>query len=324
VTAVLDTTPDTAATDVAVAEPVASWPVRVGAFAIDVLVGLAVLVTLALVALMAPQRSSLWWVYTGAAVVVVLTVVVNRVVLPTRWGFSLGRAVFGIAVRTRDGAPVGIWRLLARDAAHLLDTAALFIGWLWPLWDRRRRTFADLLARTEVRPVPPPARDVRRWAAIAMVAATLLCAAAVGLSYWVVYRHEQAVDTTRAQITEQGPRIVEEVLSYQKDTLQQDFSRAQELTTEGYRPQLIAQQQAVQQSGIGSNVYYAVSSAVLSAAPDRASMLMAMQGQRGADAKDLKFITATVRVDFEKAPDGKWLVSNLTVLKKPMMNAQGQ
>ncbi|MEO3759832.1 RDD family protein [Mycobacterium sp. B14F4] len=323
-TAVLDTSPDTDATDVAVAEPVASWPARAGAFAIDVLVGVAVVATLALVALTAPQGSPLWWVYTAAAVAVVLAMVVNRVVLPTKWGFSLGRAVFGIAVRTRDGAPAGLWRLLARDAAHLLDTAALFVGWLWPLWDRRRRTFADLLLRTEVRPVPRPARDVRRWAAIAMVVATLMCAAAIGLSYWVVYRHEQAVESAREQITEQGPRIVEEMLSYQKDTLQQDFSRAQELTTEGYRPQLIDQQQAVQQSGIGSNAYYAVSSAVLSATPDRASMLMAMQGQRGADAKDLKFITATVRVDFEKAADGRWLVSNLTVLKKPMMNAQGQ
>lgn len=217
-----------------------------------------------------------------------------------------------------------MWRLLGRDAAHLLDTAALFLGWLWPLWDRRRRTFADLLLRTEVRPVPPPARDVRRWTAIALVVATLLCMVAVALSYAVVYRHERAVDDTRRQIAEQGPRIVEQMLSYQDQTLQQDFSNAQSLTTEAYRPQLIAQQQAVQQSGVVSNEYFAVSSAVLSATPDTASMLMAMQGQRGADAKDLKFITATVRVDFEQAPDGKWLVSNLNVLKKPMMNAQGQ
>jgi Mce-associated membrane protein len=324
VTAVLDTTPDEKARDVVAAEPVASWPARVGAFAIDVLVGLAVLATLAMAALTAPQGSSLWWVLTATAAAVVLLMAVNRLVLPTITGFSLGRAVLGIAVRTRGGEPVGVWRLLARELAHLVDTAALFVGWLWPLWDRRRRTFADLLARTEVRPVPPPARDVRRLAAMAMVVATVLCATAAGLSYWVVYRHERAVDTTRQQIAEQGPRIVEQMLSYQKDSLQQDFSRAQALTTESYRPQLIAQQQAVQQSGVASNEYFAVSSAVLSASPDRASMLMAMQGQRGADPKDLKFITATVRVDFEESSDGEWLVSNLTVLKKPLMNAQGQ
>ena len=75
------------------------------------------------------------------------------------------------------------------------------------------------------------------------------------------------------------------------------------------------------------NTRNAVSSAVLSTpeeTPDHASMLMAMQGQRGGDAKDLKFITATVRVDFDKSRDGQWRVANLTVLKKPQMNQAGQ
>ena len=69
-----------------------------------------------------------------------------------------------------------------------------------------------------------------------------------------------------------------------------------------------------------------MSSAVLSTPqpPDQMAMLMAMQGQRGADAKDLKFITATVRVDFEKSRDGQWRVANLTVLKKPQLNQGGQ
>jgi Mce-associated membrane protein len=62
---------------------------------------------------------------------------------------------------------------------------------------------------------------------------------------------------------------------------------------------------------------------VLSAEPDRAAMLMALQGQRGSDPKDLKFITATVRADFEKV-DGRWRVGSLTVLKKPQTNAPSQ
>jgi Mce-associated membrane protein len=170
--------------------------------------------------------------------------------------------------------------------------------------------------------VERPQRDVRRLTAAVLVAATLLCAAGVGLSYLVVYRHEQAIDTARQQIAEQGPRIVEQMLSFSKDTLQQDFSRAQSLTTDGYRPQLIAQQQAVQQSGANANEYWAVSSAllpVLPETPDHASMLIALQGQRGTDPKDLKFITATVRVDFERSRDGQWRVGNLTVLKQPAM-----
>ena len=167
---------------------------------------------------------------------------------------------------------------------------------------------------------------MRRPAALALVAATLLCAAGVGLSYLVVYRHDRAVDAARAQIAAEGPRIVEQMLSYGVDTLQQDFSHAQSLTTDAYRPQLIAQQQAVQKAGATKNEYWAVSSAVLLAAEtaDHMSMLLAMQGQRGIDPNDLKFITATVRVDFDKSRDGQWRVANLIVLKKPQMNQAGQ
>lgn len=323
-TLALDAPADSTAIDQAVVAPVASWSARVGAFAVDVLVGVATVVTLALVSLTAPLRSSLWWCYIAAIAVVVLLMAVNRLVLPAVTGFSLGRAAVGIAVTKRDGTRIGMWRLLIRDIAHLVDTAALFIGWLWPLWDRRRRTFADLLLRTEVRPAPRPERNVRKLTAIALLAAALVCATAIAVNYFVVYRHERAVDATKQQIAEQGPRIVEQMLSYQKDTLQEDFSKAQALTTDGYREQLIAQQQAAQKAGVTSNEYWAVSSAVLSASPDTAEMLLAMQGQRGSDPKDLKFITATVRAQFEKSGDGQWRVSNLTVLKRPQMNAQGQ
>jgi Mce-associated membrane protein len=63
---------------------------------------------------------------------------------------------------------------------------------------------------------------------------------------------------------------------------------------------------------------------VLSASADQASMLIALQGQRGTDPEDLKFITATLRVEFGKSADGQWKVSNLVVLKKPQMNTPGQ
>ena len=323
-TAVLDATPETVTEESVPERPTASWLARAGAFSVDVLLGVAVIATMALLTLSAPQRGWLWWVLTGAAALVFVLMAVNRLVLPWLKGWSLGRALFGIAVRRPEGASVGLARLVLRDLAHLLDTAALSIGWLWPLWDRRGRTFADLLLRTEVHKVDRPERDMRRPAAVALVAATLVCAAGVGLSYLVVYRHEQAVDTAREQIATEGPRIVEQMLSYNVDTLQQDFSHAQSLTTDAYRSQLIAQQQAVQKAGATKNEYWAVSSAVLSATPQHASMLLAMQGQRGVDPKDLKFITATVRVDFDKQGDGQWRVANLIVLKKPQMNGAGQ
>lgn len=322
-TAVLDTV-DSSQTEVEAGPSLASWPARAGAIAIDVLLGVAVIATMAVSAWSAPWLGWLWWVYVATAACVIVAMAVNRLLLPTITGWSVGRAVFGIAVRTRAGAAPGVLRLVGRDLVHLLDTAALFVGWLWPLWDGRRRTFADLLLRTEVHNAERPQRDTRRPAAIALIVATVLCAVAVGLGYLVVYRPERAVDVARQEIAEQGPRIVEQMLSYNSESLQQDFSRAQSLTTDSYRDQLIAQQQLVQQSGATSNEYFAVSSAVLSAAAEQASMLIALQGQRGTDPKDLKFITATLRVEFEKAADGQWKVANLVVLKKPQMNAPGQ
>ena len=298
--------------------PLASWGRRLGAISLDYLPGLAVFATLTLVGITAPLRGWLWWTIWVAAGLVVFAVLANRVVLPTVLGFSLGRAVAGIRVLQADGDRPGVVRLFVRELAHLLDTAAVFVGWLWPLWDRRRRTFADLLARTEVQVVEEPKRNVRKLAAWVLIAATLLSAAGAGLGYAVVYRQERAVEQARAQIAEQGPRIVEEMLSYGADTVQADFARAQNLATDAYRQQIIDQQQAVQKAGVTANEYWAVSSAVLSVDTTRAAMLLALQGQRGANPNDLKFITATVRVDFERNGDS-WRVSNLQVLKRPLL-----
>ena len=281
--------------------------------------------TLAVSAWSAPWLGWLWWVFVGAAALTIVAMAVNRLLLPTITGWSLGRALFGIAVRTRDGAPVGILRLVGRDLAHLLDTAALFIGWLWPLWDRRHRTFADLLLRTEVHDVERPQRDVRRpdGDRAGRGDADVRTGRRTELSGWCTGR--SARWTPRASRSpSKAPRSSNRLLSYNKESLQQDFSRAQSLTTDGYRDQLIAQQQVVQQAGATSNEYFAVSSAVLSASANQAAMLVAMQGQRGTDPKDLKFITATLRVDFEKSGDGQWKVANLIVLKRPLMNVPGQ
>jgi len=53
---------------------------------------------------------------------------VNRWLLPTITGWTMGRAVTGIRVTTSNGQPVGSIRLIARDVAHLLDTAHAYRG----------------------------------------------------------------------------------------------------------------------------------------------------------------------------------------------------
>ena len=64
------------------------------------------------------------------------------------------------------------------------------------------------------------------------------------------------------------------------------------------------------------NEYWATNSAVLSATPDRATMLLFLQGHRGG-GNEQRLITATVRVSFVKGAGERWLVDDLTVVTKP-------
>jgi Mce-associated membrane protein len=323
-TAVLEQAETESVTEQVEADSVASWLSRAGAFAVDVLFGLAVFAVLVLAWFTAPPYGWLWWVSIVLGGLVFLLIALNRLLAPAVTGWSVGRELFGIAVTGRDGDRPGPWRLLARDLAHLLDTAPLFIGWLWPLWDRRHRTFADLLLRTEVRRADGRRPGVRRSAAAVLTAGAVIAAAAAGLTYLTVYRHEQAVDAARAQVADQGPRIVEQILTYSAGSMKDDFARAQSLVTDDYRKQLAEQQQAVAKNAAASNEYWAVTSSVLSSEENKATMLVFLQGQRQAQQQEVKFITATARVAFAKSPEGKWRVSNLTVLPGPVLNKGGQ
>jgi Mce-associated membrane protein len=303
----------------------APWHIRAGAFAVDVLPGAAVVATMALVALTVGQHAVWYWICVCVGGLAILLVLVNRMLLPTITGWSLGRALFGIAVVRRDGTAPGAWTLLLRDLAHLLDIASVFVGWLWPLWDSRRRTFADIVLRTEVRRVEPDERprEIRRWTAAAVVTAAGLCLAGTAVGYGVFYADAQAADQTRAQIRTQGPKIVAQMLTYDPKSLRDDFARARSLATDKYRGQLAAQQDAVEKGHPVVNEYWVIDSAIQSATPDRATMLLFMQGRRGT-APEQRYISATVRVNFVKDRDSHWLVDDLTVLTKPKPQGNGK
>jgi Mce-associated membrane protein len=280
---------------------------------------------MALVSFTLPPYGAWWWVCMVVCALAVLAVLVNRLLLPTITGWSLGRALFGIAVARRDGKEVSPWWLLLRDLAHLLDTAALLVGWFWPLWDAQRRTFADMLLGTEVLRVVPHERaeQVRKWTAAALVAAAVLCLAGAGIGYGVVYARAQATDRTRAEISTQGPKIVAQMLTYDPKNLHDDFARALNLTTDRYRHDLAAQQEVVQKGHPVINEYWGSTNSVLAATPNSATMLLFLQGRRG-EGPDVRYITASVRVKFIRSGDGRWLVDDLTVLAKPKPAGEGK
>lgn len=318
-TVVLDKTETISAVDAATPNDLAPWRIRAAAFSVDVFPGVAVAATMVLVSSTVPLQSTSWWLCILILATVTLLTLINRVVWPVNRGWSLGRALVGITVARPDGTSVGMGRLLLRDIAHVLvDTGSVFVGWLWPRWDPRRRTFADLLLDTEVRRVAPDQwpSNAARLAAIVVSTAALLCVAGAVLSVQVVFLHDRESDRNRAAIEAQGPKIVAQMLTYDPKSLKEDFARAQSLTTEKYRPKLAEQQAAVQTGQPVINEYWSSDSAVLSTAPDRATMLIFLQGHRGGKDQE-RFIAATVRVSFVKGASSRWLVDDLTVVTKP-------
>jgi Mce-associated membrane protein len=305
-------------------DALAPWHLRAAAFAVDAVGCIAVAVTMALVAWTVDEHPVWWWACVSVAGLAILLMLVNRLLLPTLTGWSVGRGLFGIGVVRRDGAAVGPWGLLLRDLAHLLDAVSV-VGWLWPLWDSRRRTFADLLLGTEVRRVESgqAVPELRRWTAAAILTAALLCVGGAAVSYLVVYSRDRASDQTRTEIAAQGPKIVAQMLTYDPKSLGDDFARARSLATDKYRGQLAAQQDVVQKGNPVINEYWPADGSVLSATPGRATMLLFLQGRRGV-GPDERAISASVRVEFAKGADQRWRVDDLTVLTKPKPPGNGK
>jgi uncharacterized RDD family membrane protein YckC len=66
-------------------------------------------------------------------------------------GYTIGKGVLGIkVVKEADGQVLGTWFSIGRQFVHILDSMACYIGYLWPLWDDKRQTFADKILTTIV------------------------------------------------------------------------------------------------------------------------------------------------------------------------------
>ena len=78
----------------------------------------------------------------------------NRAFKQGRTGQSVGKKVMGIKlVDERTGQPIGAGMSFVRELAHPHDQV-LDLGYLWPLWDDTRQTFAYKIRRTVVVETP--------------------------------------------------------------------------------------------------------------------------------------------------------------------------
>jgi uncharacterized RDD family membrane protein YckC len=68
-----------------------------------------------------------------------------------RTGQSIGKGVLGIRLlRDRDGSTLGAGLSFGRYILHILDAIPCGLGYLWPLWDAKRQTFADKIVSSVV------------------------------------------------------------------------------------------------------------------------------------------------------------------------------
>ena len=66
-------------------------------------------------------------------------------------GQSTGKKIAGTRLaREADGQNVGGGMGIGRYFVHIVDSLACYLGWLWPIWDSKRQTFADKILKTVV------------------------------------------------------------------------------------------------------------------------------------------------------------------------------
>jgi uncharacterized RDD family membrane protein YckC len=77
-----------------------------------------------------------------------------------RTGASVGKNVLAIRLVNSDLQPIGAGWSFLRSILHIVDSIPCYLGYLWPIWDSRKQTFADKIMNTFViqatTPVPPP------------------------------------------------------------------------------------------------------------------------------------------------------------------------
>lgn len=135
----------------------AGWWSRVGAAIIDALPNTVLFALFtALFGESSTEDSSFTFQLSGLPFVIYLVLAIgwfvyNVVHLQGTTGQTVGKKMLGIAVYgagTRQ--PIGRGMSFARQLVHIVDALPCYLGFLWPLWDKENRTFADMIMGSRV------------------------------------------------------------------------------------------------------------------------------------------------------------------------------
>ena len=127
----------------------ASWGQRVGAMLIDYVTILPFSILASTVGRSSTNGLNLFY-YVFELLAIALWGY-NRWFQAGPTGQSWGKKAVGLRLLSEEtGQPIGATNAFLRDLAHLLDWIPCFIGYLWPLWDQKKQTFADKIIKTTV------------------------------------------------------------------------------------------------------------------------------------------------------------------------------
>jgi uncharacterized RDD family membrane protein YckC len=66
-------------------------------------------------------------------------------------GQSTGKKMQNLRLLSEEtGQPIGGGMGIARFFVHIIDAIPCYVGFLWPLWDAKKQTFADKILKTVV------------------------------------------------------------------------------------------------------------------------------------------------------------------------------
>jgi len=143
-------------------EPWAPWRLRVLALLLDSALGTPFIVIAVILATVARDPESGMVTDLACQLLAIANSIAslafafwNHIIRQGRRGASLGKQAFGLLVLSLgDARPIGPGLTFIRYVAHFLDSLPLGLGYLWPLWDKKKQTFADKLMFTGVLRLP--------------------------------------------------------------------------------------------------------------------------------------------------------------------------
>ncbi|MHA7113554.1 RDD family protein [Pseudomonas promysalinigenes] len=78
----------------------------------------------------------------------------------THGGQTLGMQVWGVRVQNADGSAISLWQALLRFMVAIASCLCLGLGFIWSLFDKRRRSWHDIYSHTQLVRVPKPKKQV--------------------------------------------------------------------------------------------------------------------------------------------------------------------